>query len=118
MSTTLFAVGGIPIGLAEALSALGLAILLVLAIVLGRALRRQGGAGARDPQRAAALAARLAEMVRVQADTAGWVHTMGETLSGRQAELARLVGERLHPGTHPRPQAQRQGGPPPPRRPR
>src|ERR1051326_3644404 len=98
MSTTLFAVGGIPIGLAEALSALGLAILLVLAIVLGRALRRQGGAGARDPQRAAALAARLAEMVRVQADTAGRVHMMSETLSGRQAELARLVGERLDTG--------------------
>src|ERR1043166_6389235 len=100
MSTTLFAVGGVPIGLAEALSALGLAILLVLAIVLGRAFRRQGGESARHAQRAADLEARLAEMVRVQADTAGRVHTMGETLSGRQAELARLVGERFDAVTH------------------
>jgi DNA recombination protein RmuC len=100
MSTTFFTVGGVPIGLAEALSALGLAVLIVLAIVLARAFRRQGGESARHAQRAADLEARLSEMVRVQADTAGRVHMMGETLSGRQAELARLVGERLDAVTH------------------
>ena len=100
MSTTLFAVGGIPIGLAEALSALGLAVLIVLAVVLARAFRRQGREATRHAQRAADLEGRLGEMVRVQADTAGRVHMMGETLSGRQAELARLVGERLDAVTH------------------
>src|ERR1043166_582016 len=100
MSTILFTVGGVPIGLAETVSTLGLAPLIVLAIVLARAFRRQGGETARHAQRAADLEARLAEMVRVQADTAGRVHTMGETLSGRQAELARLVGERLDAVTH------------------
>jgi DNA recombination protein RmuC len=100
MSTTLFTVGGVPIGLAETVSTLGLATLIVLAIVLARAFRRQGGETARHAQRAADLEARLAEMVRVQADTAGRVHTMGENLSGRQAELARLVGERLDAVTH------------------
>jgi DNA recombination protein RmuC len=100
MSTTLFAVGGIPIGLAEALSTLGLAVLIVLAVVLTRAFRRQGREATRHAQRAADLEARLGEMVRVQADTAGRVHMMGETLSGRQAELARLVGERLDAVTH------------------
>src|SRR6202011_6270768 len=95
MSTTLFIVGGIPVGLAEALSTLGLAVLIVLAVVLTRAFRRQGREATRHAQRAADLEARLGEMVRVQADTAGRVHMMGETLSGRQAELARLVGERL-----------------------
>jgi DNA recombination protein RmuC len=100
MSTTLFTVGGVPIGLAETLSTLGLAVLIVLAVVLARAFRRQGGESARHAQRAADLEARLAEMVRVQADTAGRVHMMGETLSGRQAELARLVGERLDAVTH------------------
>src|ERR1043166_105681 len=100
MSTTLFTLGGIPIGLAETLSTLGLATLIVLAIVLARAFRRQGGESARHAQRAADLEARLSEMVRVQADTAGRVHTMGETLSGRQAELARLVGEGAAPGAH------------------
>jgi DNA recombination protein RmuC len=42
----------------------------------------------------------MTEMLRVQADTAGRDHTMGETLGGRQAELARLVGERLDAVTH------------------
>src|ERR1043166_8211775 len=100
MSTTLFTVGGVPIGLAETVSTLGLATLIVVGVVVARAFRRQGGETARHAQRAADLEARLAEMVRMQADTAGRVHTMGETLSGRQAELARLVGERLDAVTH------------------
>jgi DNA recombination protein RmuC len=100
MGTTLFILGGIRIGPAEALSALGLVVMIVLAIVLTRAFRRQGDESARHAQRAADLEGRIAEMVRVQADTAGRVHTMGETLSGRQAELARLVGERLDAVTH------------------
>jgi DNA recombination protein RmuC len=100
MGTTLFILGGVRIGPAEILSALGLAVMIVLAIVLTRAFRRQGGEAARHAQRADDLEARLAEMVRVQADTAGRVHMMGETLSGRQAELARLVGERLDAVTH------------------
>jgi len=100
MGTTLFILGGIRIGAAELLSALGLAVMIVLALVLARAFRRQGSESERHAQRAADLEARLSEMVRVQADTAGRVHTMGETLSGRQAELARLLGERLDAVTH------------------
>ena len=100
MGTTLFILDGIRIGPAEILSAAGLALMIVLAVVLTRAFRRQGSDSARHAQRAADLEARLAEMVRVQADTAGRVHMMGETLSGRQAELARLVGERLDAVTH------------------
>jgi DNA recombination protein RmuC len=84
MGTTLFVLGGIRLGPAEILSALGLAVMIVLAIVLVRAFRRQGRETARHVQRAADLETRLAEMVRVQADTAGRVHMMGETLSGRQ----------------------------------
>ena len=100
MGTTLFVLGGIRVGPAEALSALGCVVMIVLAIVLTRAFQRQGHDSARHAERAADLEARLAEMVRVQADTAGRVHMMGETLSGRQAELARLVGERLDAVTH------------------
>src|SRR5262249_8180592 len=100
MGTTLFILGGVRIGPAEILSALGLAVMIVVAIVLARAFRRRGGDATRHAQRAADLETRLAEMVRVQADTAGRVHMMGETLSGRQAELARLVGERLDAVTH------------------
>jgi len=100
MGTTFITVGGFAFGLTETLSALGLAILITLAIVLTCAFRRQGRDAARHAQRAADLDARVSEMVRVQADTAGRVHMMGETLSGRQAELARLVGERLDAVTH------------------
>jgi DNA recombination protein RmuC len=100
MGTTAFTVAGLHLGLAETLSAAGLALMIVLVIVLARTFRRQGNETARHAQRAADLETRLAEMVRVQADTAGRVHTMGETLSGRQAELARLVGERLDAVTH------------------
>ena len=100
MGTTLFILGGIRVGPAEILSALGLAVMAVLAIMLARAFRRQGNESTRHAQRASDLEARLSEMVRVQADTAGRVHMMGETLSGRQAELARLVGERLDAVTH------------------
>src|SRR5215471_11578789 len=100
MGTTAFTVAGLHVSLAETFSAAGLALMIVLAIVLARAFRRQGHETARHAQRAADLDARLAEMVRVQADTAGRVHMMGETLSGRQAELARLVGERLDAVTH------------------
>src|SRR5262249_37066078 len=100
MGTTLFVLGGIRIGPAEILSALGLAVMIAIALVRTRAFRRQGSDAARHAQRATDLEARLAEMVRVQADTAGRVHMMGETLSGRQAELARLVGERLDAVTH------------------
>jgi DNA recombination protein RmuC len=100
MGNTLLTLHGIAIGPGEALSALGLLVLIVLAIVLARAFRRQAGDAARHAHRAAELEARMAEMVRVQADTAGRVHMMGESLSGRQAELARLVGERLDAVTH------------------
>ena len=42
----------------------------------------------------------MAELARIQADTAGRVHTMGEVLAGRQSELARAVSERLDAVTH------------------
>ena len=100
MGSTLLTVHGIALGPGEALSALGVAMLIILALVLARALRRQGRDAARQAQRAADLEARMAEMVRAQSDTAGRLHMMGETLGGRQGELARLVADRLDAVTH------------------
>jgi DNA recombination protein RmuC len=100
MGNTLLTVYGLRVGLTEVLSALALVALIVLALVLARAFRRHGRDAARHAQRAAELEARMAEMVRVQADTAGRLHMMGETLSGRQGELARVVAERLDAVTH------------------
>ena len=45
--------------------------------------------------RAEELEGRIGDIARIQAETAGRVQTMGEVLAGRQAELARLVNERL-----------------------
>jgi DNA recombination protein RmuC len=50
-------------------------------------LLRRPQAGARDPA--------LGELARLQAETAGRMQAMGEALAGRQAELARVLSERL-----------------------
>jgi DNA recombination protein RmuC len=68
-----------------------LAALVVLLLggvaALAVLLLRRPPAPARDPG--------LSELARLQADTAGRLHAMGEALAGRQAELARVLSERL-----------------------
>jgi DNA recombination protein RmuC len=67
----------------------GLAVLAALALVMARALRpRDDGP------------AQLAEFARVQADTAARIETMRDMLASRQADLARMVNERLDSVTH------------------
>jgi len=67
----------------------GLAVLAVLALATTRSLR-----GREDD------AKRLAELARVQAETGARIETMRDMLAGRQAELARMVNERLDSVTH------------------
>ena len=67
----------------------GLAVLAVLALATTRSLR-----GREDD------AKRLAELARVQAETGARIETMRDVLAGRQAELARMVNERLDSVTH------------------
>jgi DNA recombination protein RmuC len=68
-----------------------LTVLVVLLLggvaVLAWLLLRRPQAGARDPA--------LGELARLQAETAGRMQAMGEALAGRQAELARVLSERL-----------------------
>jgi DNA recombination protein RmuC len=71
----------------------GLAVLVVLALLLARSLR------ARD-ENAERTAQFAAEFARVQAETAARVEAMRDLLAGRQAELARVVNERLDSVTH------------------
>jgi DNA recombination protein RmuC len=68
--------------------------------MLTRAARARGEEATRQDIHAGELEERMAEIARIQSDTAGRVHTMGEVLSGRQAELARAVSERLDAVTH------------------
>jgi len=68
-----------------------LAALLAAALVAARALRQ------RDRQ---AAEARMAELARLQAETAVRIEDMRDMLAGRQAELHRAVNERLDSVTH------------------
>jgi DNA recombination protein RmuC len=73
--------------------------LLVIAALVVRGSRRlaveQARTGAEQMQRNAILEQRMAELAHVQSETAGRLHALGDGLTGRQAELARVVAERL-----------------------
>jgi DNA recombination protein RmuC len=103
MGETLLTVGSVGVSVGEALvaaAALILAGLIAIALVLMRAARRAGVAAVQNAMRAEELEQRMAELSRIQADTAGRLHAVGDMLAGRQAELARAVGERLDSVTH------------------
>src|SRR3954469_238289 len=103
MNQTFLTMGGFAVSAGEALAgfaSLVLALLAAIAIMLARATRRRAVEAARHGLHVEELEERMAEVARIQADTAGRVHTMGEVLAGRQAELARAVSERLDAVTH------------------
>jgi DNA recombination protein RmuC len=103
MNETFLTIGGLSLSAGEALAGFAcvmLALLSAIAVMLARATRTRGVEATRHDLHAQELEERMAEIVRAQAETAGRVHTMGEVLSGRQAELARAVSERLDAVTH------------------
>ena len=103
MTETFLIAGGTAVSVGEALAAFAsvvLALLGAIAIMVARSSRSRGVEAARHDVHVEELEERMAEIARIQADTAGRVHTMGEVLSGRQAELARAVSERLDAVTH------------------
>ena len=81
-------------------AALLLTALIGTALIIARASRARSVEAARQTAHAEEIEARMAELARIQADTAGRIHTMGENLGGRQAELSRMVAERLDAVTH------------------
>jgi DNA recombination protein RmuC len=83
-----------------AVAALSLLSTAVIAVMFARGSRTRGLEQSARDVLAQQLEERIGELVRIQAETAGRVHTMGEVLSGRQAELTRAVGERLDAVTH------------------
>ena len=103
MTETFLIIGGVAVTVGEALTGFAcvvLALLGAIAIMLARSSRARGVEAARHDVHVEELEERMAEIARIQSDTAGRVHTMGEVLSGRQAELARAVSERLDAVTH------------------
>src|SRR6476659_4764219 len=103
MTQTFLTVGGITISAGEAVAGFACVVLVLLAsiaIMLARATRGRAVEAARHDEHVEQIEQRIAELARIQADTAGRVRTMGEVISGRQAELARAVSERLDAVTH------------------
>src|ERR1700760_4792822 len=103
MNQTLFLIGDWPVHLTDALIAfagLTLLLLLIIAIVVGRSGKRDTLLAQVQAARADELEDRLNDMMRAQAESAGRVDAMAQTLSGRQAEMARAVNERLDSVTH------------------
>src|SRR6266700_2387787 len=103
MREFLLAVGGPGSGAIALLVAVALfllAALIGIAVLIARASRARSLEAARQTGRAEEIEARMAELARIQADTAGRIHMMGEALSGRQAELSRVLAERLDAVTH------------------
>jgi DNA recombination protein RmuC len=103
MTETFLIIGGVAVTVGEALTGFAcvvLALLGAIAIMLARGSRARGEEAARHDIHAGELEERMADLTRIQAETAGSLNTMREVLSGRQAELARAVSERLDAVTH------------------
>jgi DNA recombination protein RmuC len=96
MNQPVLSINGLDISLGAATA--GFAAVLALVIILliaARAFRRRDQENTRQMRHREALEGRIAELVRTQAETAGRLQALGEGLTGRQAELARVVAERL-----------------------
>jgi DNA recombination protein RmuC len=103
MDQPLFVVGEFAPTLGALLAALiGLILvaMIALAVLLVRSMRARAVEAAGREAAAQEIEERIGELARIQAETGGRVLTMGEVLSGRQAELARAVSERLDAVTH------------------
>jgi DNA recombination protein RmuC len=103
MDQILFVVGGTPVTMAHGLAAgIALALLLLVGMSIGslRSSRARAFDVAARDMLAQELEERLGELTHIQAEMTGRMHTMGEMLAGRQAELAHAVGERLDTVTH------------------
>ena len=97
-SAPLAVIDGVPITLTEALGA-GLGLLVALAALSLIALWRAGAARAREreiaDERQEAIEARFAALAQSSAELSGRIGGMSEWLGSRQADLARVVADRL-----------------------
>lgn len=97
-SIPLFELNGHMVTLGESLAG-GLAALLLLAVwlvlSLTRAGRRRAAAEAEAATRTAQAEARLAEILKAQAEMHGRMGTMAELFGARQAELNQAIGQRI-----------------------
>ena len=90
MNSVVFVIGGYPVSVTEAV-AFAFAAPLTLALILALALARSRG------QRRSLddVEAQLDRVMQANAEMQGRLGSLGELLGGRQADLARLIAERL-----------------------
>jgi DNA recombination protein RmuC len=103
MDKVLLSVAGAPVTLGLVLlAAVAFAVLLLLLLLIGN--WRAGRAAALETAQATELASeterRLADLMRLQSEMTGRMQTMAEIFSGRSADLARLLTERLDASSH------------------
>src|SRR3954447_1585708 len=98
MDGILFSAGGLPVRLAHALFAAVALLLLLLAIAtiaLIRASRARAHAAEEALRRQREFDERMGELARNGSELAGRVQAFAEAVGSRQADLSRLVSERL-----------------------
>ncbi len=98
MNQSILNINGLDVSLGTALAGFAfavLALLVTMAVMAARASRRRREEAREQARRNDAVEQRMAELVRIQAETAGRLQALGEGLGGRQAELARVMAERL-----------------------
>jgi DNA recombination protein RmuC len=100
MSGVSFSLGSVPVTVTELLLAGAIILLVVLAITLWRSARSRANEAAQQAQHTTELEERIGELVRTQSETAGSLQSFATMLGGRQAELARVVSERLDTVSH------------------
>lgn len=96
--TPVFELNGLAITLGQSLFGLAIAVLLLvvwLTLALGRSNRARAQINAEAAARAAQAEARLAEILKAQAEMQGRMGTMAEVFGARQAELNQAIGQRL-----------------------
>ncbi len=98
MNQSILTINGLDISVGMAAAAFASAVLALLVIIAAigiRAFRHREEGTARQMRQSEAMESRIAELARTQAETVGRLQALGEGLGGRQAELARVMAERL-----------------------
>jgi DNA recombination protein RmuC len=103
MTEILFVAGDVAVTVGQALTGaalLGLVVLIVLAVQLARAARERRREAEAESARARQFDERMNVLARTQSETIGSLRAMSDSITGRQAELARLVGDSLTSVSH------------------
>jgi len=103
MAEILFTVGDAALTVGQtfvAVAVLALLVLGTLALTLSRAARARRSEAAAEAVRHRQLDERMNALAMTQAETIGSLRAMNDALAGRQAELARVVGDSLVSVSH------------------